>query len=158
MSKYRADEIFQFAIKIEENGKKFYSEMSEKFKNNDKVHELFTDLSKQEVEHKKLFESMLSKFQNYSPEESFPEEYFTYLRSYADSTIFSDEVLKKEKENISDLASALNFAMRRELESINYYNELKNMVPDEDKDKIEQVIQEEKRHFLYLNKIKSDNA
>jgi len=156
MSQYSADEIFQFAIKIEENGKNFYTDMAKKFSKNEKISNLFKDLSNQEVEHGNMFSSMLKKFQDYSPSESYPEEYFTYLRAYAENAIFSDEALKREKEKITDLESALNFAIKRELESIHYYNELKNLVSSEDIKNIEQIIEEERKHFSYLNKTKRE--
>ncbi|MDH5720440.1 MAG: ferritin family protein [Spirochaetia bacterium] len=156
MSTYSADEIFQFAIRIEENGRKFYLEMAEKFKSNEKIHALFQELSKQEVEHAIAFETILKSFQDYFSSGSYPEEYFTYLRAYANNSIFSEEILKEEKAKISDLKSAFDFAIRRELESISYYNELKNLVSPEDKDKIEQIIEEERKHFLRLNKQKQE--
>ena len=156
MSGYSIDEIFQFAIKMEEDGEKFYNRMAEKFKTNARVREVFQDLARQEVEHKNSFESMLKRFQSYSAPENFPEEYFAYIRAFAENAVFNQEKLDGEMQKISDPISALEFAMGRELDAVNYYHELKNLVQDSDKEKIIFIIEEEKRHYLYLNRVKRE--
>ncbi|MCK4339265.1 MAG: rubrerythrin, partial [Candidatus Cloacimonetes bacterium] len=51
---FNASEIYQFAIRIEENGEKFYRQMAKKL-DEPKVKELFTLLADDEVVHKKTF-------------------------------------------------------------------------------------------------------
>ena len=65
MSSFNPSEIYQFAVRIEENGEKFYREMTNKL-DNKKVKELFTFLADEEVEHKAIFKKLLSKFEKYS--------------------------------------------------------------------------------------------
>ena len=46
------------------------------------------------------------------------------------------------------------FAIRREIDSINYYNEIKSFVPEEQRNLVEEIIEEERRHFLKLSEFK----
>ena len=154
MKKFSADEVFQFALRIEENGELFYKKFAEKFKDNEKVKKLFLYLADQETDHKDVFSSLLKSFKTYDPPESYPDEYFEYLRAIADNSIFPANIIS-ELDKINDIPSALVFAMRRELDSVNYYNELKDMVPEEERDKIIQIIKEEKKHFMDLYNMKN---
>ena len=58
MSVLNASEIFQFAVRIEENGEKFYRDTAEKF-GNDRFKELFLALADEEGKHKEIFENMV---------------------------------------------------------------------------------------------------
>lgn len=146
---FNANEVCQFAIRIEENGERFYRKYAGKF-DNAKVIELFTTLADQEVKHKEYFESLVSQLQDYEPPESFPGEYFEYLRAYVDKMIFDPEELQKHLSRIKEPADAVGFAIERELDSILYYQEIKNVVPVAQHDMIDKIIQEERRHFLLL--------
>ncbi len=150
MSLLDASEVFQFAIRIEENGERFYREMAEKIDNDD-AKRLFQLLAEQEIEHKKIFEEMLSSVENYKPVENYPEDYFRYLKSYADNIIFSPDELSKEIAAIDSPIDALTFAIKREWESISYYQEIKPVVPDKQHDLIDKIIAEERKHFTQLS-------
>ena len=153
MSLFNATEIYQFAIRIEENGEKFYRDMSQTMEDR-KVKNLFTYLADEEAKHKKIFEEMVSKIEKYEPLESYPSEYFAYLRAYADNTIFEKERLDKEMAKLKDIISALEFGIRRELDSILYFQEMKNFVPEQQHSLIDRIIEEERSHFLDLSGIK----
>ena len=149
MSIFEPSEIFQFAIRIEENGEKFYRQMAQKLKD-ETVKELFSALADEEVKHRKTYEGLVSKIEKYEPFEAFPGEYFDYLRAYADDHIFTAEVLKKEMKKINDATAALQFAIQRELDSILYYQEIKSLVPKNQREIIDRIIDEERRHYMKL--------
>jgi len=153
MSLFEPSEIFQFAIRIEENGEKFYRQMVQKFEK-PKVKELFSHLADEEVKHKKTYEEMVSKIEKYEPFEAFPGEYFAYLRAYADKIIFTQKEFDEEIANIKDISAALDFAINAELDSILYYQEIKNLVPENQRSTIDKIIEEERRHFVKLSEIK----
>lgn len=142
-------EVYQIAIKIEENGMKFYSDWAKKVEDK-KLKDIFSALSYAEVEHKKTFEKMLKEIENYQPQEIYPEEYFQYLRAYADDLVF-----KIQKMEINSIVDALNFAIEREKDSILYYQEVKNILPQTQHKEIEKIINEERKHFLDLTHIKN---
>jgi len=153
MGIFKASEIYQLAIRIEENGEKFYRKMAEKLENAN-MKKVFTYLADEEVKHKKTFEDMVSKVEKYEPPESYPGEYFAYLRAYADNIIFSQEKLEEEMSKIKGAISAIDFAIQQELDSILYYLEMKNLVLGSQRSLIDGIIEEERRHFVKLSGLK----
>ncbi|OYD15867.1 hypothetical protein CH333_04745 [candidate division WOR-3 bacterium JGI_Cruoil_03_44_89] len=153
MSIFEASEIYQFAIRIEENGERFYHQMAQKIENAN-MEKVFTYLANEEVKHKKTFEDMVSKIEKYEPPESYPGEYFSYLRAYTDNIIFSQAKLEEEMSKIKDAISAIDFAIQRELDSILYFLEMKNLVPVSQRNLIDGIIEEERRHFVKLSGLK----
>ncbi len=149
MDTFRANEVFEIAIKIEENGEKFYRYAADLAEERNSK-EMFTFLAGEEVKHKKTFEAMLSGVEDYQPSESYPGEYFAYLRAYAEGLIFTPEKLQSELAEVKTVEDAIDFAIQREIESILYYIEAKNLVPGNQKDKIDEIINEERRHYLKL--------
>jgi rubrerythrin len=155
MSVFKPSEVFQFAIRIEENGERFYRGMAKKL-NDAETKSLFSTLADQEVKHKEIYEEMVSKIEDYEPIESYPGEYFSYLRTYADNIIFTPQRMEEEMNKIKDVPSALKFAIDRELDSILYYQEVKNLVPEDQRAEIDKIIEEERRHFLKLTQCSSN--
>jgi rubrerythrin len=153
MSLFEPGEVFQFAIRIEENGEKFYRQMAQKF-DETKVKELFSFLANEEMKHKKIYEEMVSKIEKYEPFETFPGEYFAYLRAYADKIIFTQKEFDEEIANIKNINAALDYAINAELDSILYYQEIKNLVSENQGKIIDKIIEEERRHFVKLSEIK----
>ncbi len=150
---FEPSEIFQFAIRIEENGEKFYRRMAKEL-NDKKIKELFNFLAAEELKHKEIYTKMVAEIETYEPFESYPGEYFDYLRAYADSLIFDQKKLADEINQIKDSLSAIEFAMDRELDSILYYNEAKNLVSKKPRQSIDGIIAEERTHFLKLSELK----
>ena len=148
MNKYNAAEVFQFAIRIEENGEKFYKKLSEAVDDKD-AKELFKDLSKEEVTHAQVFKRILSNIEDYGDTDIYPEEYFAYLHALANNMIFNKD-LDKEISRVKSRDDALKFAMQQEWEAILYYQEIRKLVPDDEKQHIDKLIEEEREHFLKL--------
>jgi rubrerythrin len=150
---FKASEIFEVATKIEENGEKLYRH-AVTLTEDGKMKDLFSLLADEEVQHKKTFEGMLSKLESYQPPESYPGEYFAYLRSYAENIVFAPDIMDKELAGIKDVKEAMEFAVQREIESILYYLEAKGFVPERQKQEIDRIIDEERKHYLKLVEIK----
>jgi rubrerythrin len=157
MSVFEPSEVFQFAIRIEEGGEKFYREMAKKLPDAE-VKKLFSALADEEIKHRKIYEGMVSKIEEYEPAESYPGEYFAYLRAYADNIIFTPKKMEEKIKNITDAQSAIQFAIDRELDSILYYEEAKKLVPKNQRAVIDNIIEEERRHFVKLSKCSNDVA
>ena len=157
MKPFKASEIMQIAVAIEENGEKLYSH-AKTLTDDAKTKELFDFLAAEETKHKKIFEGMLAKAEQYQPPESYPGEYYEYLGAYARNIVFPPDVMKKELAGITDVASALEFGIQREIESILYYLEARNIVPERQRDEIGKIVDEERRHYLKLVDVKKDLA
>ncbi|HUT64721.1 MAG TPA: hypothetical protein VMZ05_01085, partial [Spirochaetota bacterium] len=70
--------------------------------------------------------------------------------------IFTDSALKKEVERITTVKEACEFGIRKELDSILYYQEIKNFVPENERDSIDAIIAEERHHFIKLTELKRE--
>lgn len=151
-------DVINFAIRIEENGERFYREAAE-IVTNQAVKELFQMLAQEETGHKKTFEKMLSGLGEYRPPETYEGEYFAYLKDFIDG-----KAVFKEHPKISDLAKAsttvgaLDFAIQRELDSMLYYQEMKRFVDARQSSTIDLIIDEERKHFAVLSKLRGEVA
>lgn len=156
MSVFSASDIIEFAVRIEENGENFYRYAVQLAKDQE-TKDLFTRLANDEAGHQKIFRKIFSQIEKLPPPEQYDGEYDAYLRNYVDnSIIFKKEVLDAELTRVKDQTSALDFAMRRELDSILYYHEIKRLVPSSEHDTVERVINEERRHYDRLCTIKKN--
>jgi rubrerythrin len=150
---YSASEIFQFAVQIEQNGLDFYTSLAGRI-DNDEAKNIFTFLANEESKHKDFFQKYLSSIETYESRDQYPEEYFDWLKALVDNVVFNKERAEKEIPNLTDPVKAIEFAMRREVDSILYYHEVKKLVVDKEKDSIEEIIKEEKKHFATLSKLR----
>jgi rubrerythrin len=151
---FQASDIFEIAMRIEENGSNFYR-YAIQLTGNEDTKDLFSRLADDEDKHKVTFKKMLSTIETHAPPESYPGEYGTYLHEYADNNIiFRKEAMDKEFVKIKDVTSAVDFAIRRELDSILYYQEIKGFVPVSEHTAIEEIINEERKHFKMLSAMK----
>ncbi len=155
MAIFEAKEIFKFAIRIEENGEKFYR-FASKLTEDEEIKDMFNYLADEELKHKDIFTNLLSditkdvSFNNYS------DEYMDYLRCYVDNVIFTDEQLKTQEKEVDDVPSAIKFAMQRELDSILYYHEVEKLIADNKRPLIEKIIEEERKHYATLSDMKAN--
>jgi len=147
-------EIYQFAISIEENGERFYREVSGKF-SDERIKEIFNFLADEEVKHKETFKGLLEKILEYKPAETYPGEYFAYLKAYAQELIFPVQVEKEIEEKMT-VKEVLDFAIRRELDSILYYTEVKNVIPETQHTQLDKIIEQERQHFIKLSNLKKE--
>ncbi|OPY85804.1 MAG: Rubrerythrin [Smithella sp. PtaU1.Bin162] len=154
MHVFEASDIVKIAVRIEENGFAFYK-FAEQIAKQEEAKKLFSHLASEEVNHKKIFEGIFAKMEKYSPQESYEGEYSSYLNDYVDNNIiFTKDTLDKELAKIKDTVTALDFAIRRELDSILYYHEMKRFVPVAQQETLDQVIDEERKHFSKLSEAK----
>lgn len=150
---FKASEIFQFAIRIEENGERFYRH-AVKVTESDDSKEMFAYLADEEKKHKKMFKDLISRIEEYTPFESYPGEYLAYLRSFVDKIIFANEEFDREIREIHNVPSALDFGIQRELDSLLYYYEMRRFVPKSQHKLIDKIIDEERKHFSQLSELK----
>lgn len=151
---FGASDIVEVAIRIEENGVNFYK-FAEQIAKQEEAKKLFAHLAQEEIKHKRIFEGIFAKIEKSAVPESYNGEYSAYLHAYVDNNIiFTKEAMDKEMANVKDTISAFDFAIRRELDSILYYHEIKKLVPSAQHGAIEQIIEEERKHFSILTEMK----
>jgi rubrerythrin len=153
MSLLNANDVFQFSVTIEKNGERFYRKIAEHF-DDGKIKDLFTFLADEEVRHADVFQKMLDQLGTNELAEVYPDEYLEYLGAYVEHQIFTNEKLEKDIPHIKKPVTALEFGIWRELDTILYYQEVKKYLPVEQRDMIEKIINEERKHFLQLIELK----
>lgn len=152
---FKANEILKFAIRIEENGEKFYKTAADKFDDRG-LKDTLTFLAGEEVKHKKTFKGILSDVTEDTKFENYPEEYMDYLKCYVDDVIFTDKELDEKLKTVDSPLDAIDFGIKIELDSILFYHEMKEFVPSKHHGKVDAIIEEERKHYNKLNSIKEN--
>ncbi len=149
---FTGSELVEMAIRIEENGLKFYTDAGKASKTRE-LKRLFKDLSEEESRHKKVFMDL----RKLIPDEElsmridpYCEEDLSYLDALADSEVFTDKGEKLARKVRSE-KSALNLAIAMEKDSILFYHEMLSMVREKDKLILKDLINEEKEHLRKLS-------
>lgn len=154
MNVFTANDILEFAIRIEENGANFYR-FAVQIARDEDAKNLFDQLANMELQHKKTFERIFAAMDKTAAPESYTGEYAAYLHNYVDNAIiFKKEALDQELTRVKDSVSALDFAIQRELDSILYYHEIKGLIPAHEYAAVDKIIEEERRHVAMLSAMK----
>lgn len=147
-NEFNANDIFEIAIKIEQNGAIFYRDAANQVKGEN--HKKFLlDLAKMEEDHKATFANMKKELKD---EETFSttfdpnDENVLYLKALADTRVFFDK--KQPGEKLKDI---LGSALQAEKDSIVFYLGMKALVPAKlGQAKIDTIIKEEMSHIRIL--------
>jgi rubrerythrin len=150
-----ANEILQFSIRLEDVGERFYLDVANHSSDNG-INDLFNLLAAQEAMHKRVFEKLLSRVDKFQNPESYPIEYLEYFYYYLDKNVFFTNENKSPLSEAFNIQEAFDKAIQMELNSIMLYQDLKQFVPIEDNKIIENIIIEERGHFMKLSEAKKN--
>jgi rubrerythrin len=147
---FNADDVLKIAEQIEENGADFYNKASAVM--TDSYYKKFLlDLATMEVYHKKIFAGMRSALTEIEKKPTVfdpNDESVLYLKSLADLRVFY-----KKNMDTSSIEGILTAAIEAEKDSIVFYVGMKDLVPEKlGKNKIDDIINEEKKHIVMLSK------
>lgn len=153
---FNADEIFEMAEQIERNGAKFYRLAAEQQTEDEDARIMLLSLAIMEDEHEKTFAEIRAEVIAGPPIEPVydPDDLAAlYLKAIADGRVFD---LKKDPSEFlsggKTLEEILKIAISLEKESIIFYMSFRDMVPEESgKEKIDFIINEEKKHIVGLS-------
>jgi rubrerythrin len=153
MNKYSIDEIMEMAVQTETLGYQFYTGMAEKFKKDEGLVKLFTTLATKEKQHEKTFSGLRDMVAKKGTEPVQWEEVSNYMRAFVESEFF----LGKGKalpsmDHLKTVSDVVKFALGFEKETLLYFMELRNIVTE--KEVVEEVINEEKSHIMWLDTFK----
>ncbi len=151
---FKANDVVLAAIEIEKRGEKFYLHLVDQAEDA-KIRKTFEHLAREEVKHKVLFEDLYTRLgQATLPARSNEEEFLTYLNALIDShPLFRFKDLEDMKEHISTRTGALQMAIQFEKESILFFMEMRDFVPESEKKFITQCIDEERDHLRQLTEM-----
>jgi rubrerythrin len=151
--KFGVKDVLTYAIVVEENAEKYYREVGKRLKNAE-LARLFSYLADQEVGHRLTFQQILELQEEHEPDQTLAADYFSYLKAFADRMLFASEEVEREIAGARGPYAALDFALRRELYSILYFQEMRDLVRREQSAALQRVIGEERQHFLRLTRMR----
>ena len=151
---FSGSELINIAIGIERNGIAFYDVMT-RSTDNAATRSAFQYLADMEREHAKIFQSMLDEADKYQLPEAYTGEYTDYLQALVDSTVFTDEMATSEMATrASSDVEALELAIGAEKDSILFYYEMRDVMPQRAHSTVNKIIAEEKTHLRQLSELK----
>jgi len=148
-----AFEVFEIAEQIERNGAKFYRKAAELFNEPD-ICTLLIELADWEIRHEQVFRDMgkqlvkIKKTRSLEPEKKqFDPKLMACLAVFG--TVSDPPHRLKSMEKIADV---LKTAIAKEQDSITFYEGLKDFAAtSDDKNKVDDIIEEERHHIKILN-------
>ncbi|MFV1950507.1 MAG: ferritin family protein [Nitrospinota bacterium] len=148
MEKFSIKEVIEQAVQTEKLGYKFYNSMAKRFKENDKLKELFEILAEKELQHEKTFSELKEITGDEEPEGW--EVVSQYLRAIVESEFFLGQakslLLLKDMKTA---AEAIHLAIGFEKETLLYFYSIRKLIKETRI--IDEVINEEKNHIIWLN-------
>lgn len=152
-STFRADEVLDMAIRIENQGVIFY-EACLAADPATGVKMVFQYLLDQEHEHIRTFEEMRQHLSDYRLPESYAGETESYMKSFVNEKVFiTAEKGILEAEHVADPFEAIDYGLEFENRSIIFYQEMKKLVPESEREAIEKVIDQERDHKRKLESL-----
>ncbi|OHD57061.1 MAG: hypothetical protein A2Y33_09040 [Spirochaetes bacterium GWF1_51_8] len=147
-----AQDIYGFAIDFEQTGRELYDNIALIVKDPE-IRELFKKLADAEEEHRKKFVQRLSEIKGilkYNSPDQNTQEIFKFFRS----NMFSKEILSEKLRHLKDIESIFEFAMGLELDNVLFYGEIKRIVRIDEHEFLDEIIDDERAHFIHILQMK----
>ncbi len=154
--KFSPTEVLEMAVELEKRGIAFYRNLYNTSRD-DSSKEVFSFLQQEEERHLEYFAEMIEKISDSPKYYETMDETTEYLGAVVENGVLG-KVLNGVDLTGGDtsVSRALEVGMEVEKESVVFYQGMEPMVPEEKKDILSQVVQEERRHFLKLSKMKQE--
>jgi len=155
---FSGNELINIAIGIEGRGIAFYDIMT-KSTGNAAARDVFQYLADMERLHIQIFQGMLGEADKYQIPETYAGEYAAYLQALIDSAVFTDDSITSEMATrASSDIEAMELAIGAEKDSILFYYEMKEIMPQRAQPTLNKIITEEKSHLWQLSELKKKLA
>ena len=155
---FTGKEIIDMAVRIEENGLKFYTDAFKASESN-AVRELFKVLADEEGQHIKTFltiKKSLADDNDGGGFDAYADEASAYLKALADTEVFtSPEGGRKAAVNMHDAGDVIEMAIGMEKDALLFYYELQRMIREKDRHVLESIIEQEKEHLRKLTELQN---
>ena len=151
-------ELINIAIGIEQRGIAFYDTMT-RSTDNDSARDAFQNLADMEREHMLIFQGMLGEADKRQSPETYTEEYAAYLEALIDSAVFTDDLVDSQMATQADSdIGVVELAISAEKDSILFYYEMKETLPQRAQLTVNKIITDEKSHLRLLSELKKNLA
>lgn len=150
---FTAAEIIDIGISKEKKRRDFYGYVAEKFKDKE-MKELFSRLRDWESEHIRKFSDIRNSTQTYEVSESAEGEFESYMKSLVEDMLYDQISAEWFAKNIKDAITAIRYGMGFEKDAILFFGALLKYMMPPNREKVEELIGEEKKHLIYLSELK----
>ena len=150
---FTAAEIIDMGIAKERKRRDFYGYAADKFEAKD-MKDLFTRLRDWEETHIRKFSDIRDSTGTYEVSESYEGEFGKYIKFIVDDVLYQQVSKEWFAENIKDPLAAIRYGIGFEKDAILFFNELMTYMMPPHKEKVGQLVEEEKQHLIYLSELK----
>ncbi len=150
---FNAAEVLDMGIEKEVKRRDFYGYASEAFSQKD-LKELFARLRDWEETHIKKFSEIKSTLEESETTESYKGELAAYVKSAVNDMLYKQVSPEWFAENIKDPLTAIDYGIGFEKDAILFFNELLRYMNPYHSEKVGELIEEEKKHLVFLSEIR----
>ncbi len=145
---FKAADIVRAAEEIEVRGEDFYRRLAAAAED-EETRRLFHWLMEEETAHRAIFSAMSERLDPVElPAWADDEEYLMYMRALLDAhTLFRVDALPAEPGNRTE---AVRFAMQFEKDTMLFFAEMRDFVPEGERKHIDACFAEERKHLKQL--------
>ena len=156
MSYYKAGEILEKAIEMEQKGASFYDSLAEQAEN-EEIRNTLLYLAGEERSHEENFSSLLEKAGEFKTDFSY--DYYDYLAGLefmsVQGVFEADNKTVRQAALSKDFKELIRTALQFEQDSIFFYNELRPIVDEKASKILDEIIRQERKHIIKLNEVLS---
>ncbi len=149
----RVADLIDIAIGMETAGERFYLRAA-KLSHDTRLKKTFDFLANEEKHHRDQFEARFERKRKLESEKELPEGYHEYLNVFGSTLLFDEEELEQIMDRIKTSQDAIDFAIQREKDSMLFYYEISQFLPENEQDIVGDILNEERKHYEILTNIK----
>ncbi len=150
---FNAAEVLDLGIEKERKRRDFYGYAAAKFKEKDMT-ELFSRLRDWEEAHIQKFSRIRASLEESETTESYEGELASYLKYTVDDLLYKQVSAGWFSKNVRNNLTAIQYGIGFEKDAILFFNELLKYMSPRHKEKVAVLIDEEKKHLIYLSNLK----
>lgn len=150
---FNSVEVVDMGIAKEKKRRDFYGLAAARFRQKD-MKELFTKLKAWEETHIKKFTEIRDGMEGSEIAESYQGEFASYIKALADDMLYDQVSSKTFTKNVKSPLSAISYGIGFEKDAILFFTELLNHMTAPHQEKVQGLIDEERKHLIYLTELK----
>jgi rubrerythrin len=154
MNIFNAAEVVNLGIEKKRKRRDFYGLVAGRFHSED-LKELFTKLKRWEDEPIHRFTEIRKTVEDQEPVESYQGELSAYMQALVDDRLYAEISSDNFSANVKSPLSAIQYSIDFEKDAILFFSELLPYTRSVNKDLMVELINEEKKHIVYLNELKN---
>lgn len=150
---FNAAEVIDMGIEKEKKRRDFYGYTAAKFKEKE-MKDLFARLHVWEETHIQKFTEIRNSIEESETAESYQGEFASYIKATVDDLLYTQVSAEWFAKNVKDKLTAIRYGIGFEKDAILFFNELLRYMTPYHKEKVQTLIDEEKKHLVFLSELK----